>query len=184
LQSFCPLPEREEVLIIEIQSVGVAYYALSSLREGRTNKLRLGASITASHRLARDNLLLFHEHYPDVLVTVTRTVPRELVKGLEEGRFDLCFGLELPESSLFIREEVFTTDLVVYLRSRRGRPPSSISAGSLLCWLRKLVIHGFSSMMLSAVPASRHASCWKLTMSRRSWRLFVPGSRARFSPEP
>jgi len=86
--------------------------ALSTLREGRTNRLRLGASFTVSHRLVHEYLLLFHQRYPDVLVTVTRAVPRELVKGLEEGRFDICFGLELPESSLFIREEIFTTDLV------------------------------------------------------------------------
>ena len=89
-----------------------AQEALSSLSEGRANRLRLGASITASHQLVPENLLLFHRRYPEVLVTVTRTVPKDLVKGLEEGRFDVCFGLELPESALFIREEFFKTDLV------------------------------------------------------------------------
>jgi DNA-binding transcriptional LysR family regulator len=106
-----------------IASFQQAQEALSTLREGSTNRLRLGASITVSHRLVREYLLLFHERYPDVLVTVTRTVPRELVKGLEEGRFDLCFGLELPESSLFIREEIFTTDLVG-LSSMSTKPAS------------------------------------------------------------
>jgi LysR family transcriptional regulator, cyn operon transcriptional activator len=89
-----------------------AQEALSTLKEVKTNKLRLGASITVSHRLVRDYLLLFHKRYPEIFITVTRTIPRDLVKGLEEGRFDLCFGLELPESALFIREEVFRTDLV------------------------------------------------------------------------
>jgi DNA-binding transcriptional LysR family regulator len=86
--------------------------ALSSLSEGKANRLRLGASITASHQLVPENLLLFHKRYPEVLVTVTRTVPKDLVKSLEESRFDLCFGLELPESALFIREVFFKTDLV------------------------------------------------------------------------
>jgi LysR family transcriptional regulator, cyn operon transcriptional activator len=86
--------------------------ALSTLKEVKTNKLRLGASITVSNRLVRDYLLLFHKRYPEILITVTRTIPRDLVKGLEEGRFDLCFGLELPEPALFIREEVFRADLV------------------------------------------------------------------------
>ena len=45
-------------------------------------------------------------------MTVTRTVPKELMKGLEEGRLDLCLGLELPESSLFQRDEIFRTELV------------------------------------------------------------------------
>jgi DNA-binding transcriptional LysR family regulator len=89
-----------------------AQQALSSLTEGKANQLRLGASITASHQLVPENLLLFHKRYPEVLVTVTHTVPKDLVKGLEEGRFDLCFGLELPESALFLREEFFKTDLV------------------------------------------------------------------------
>lgn len=89
-----------------------AQQALSSLTEGKANQLRLGASITASHQLVPENLLLFHKRYPEVLVTVTRTVPKDLVKGLEEGRFDVCFGLELPESAIFIREEFFKTDLV------------------------------------------------------------------------
>ena len=89
-----------------------AQEALSTVRERKTNKLRLGASITVSHRLMREYLLLFHKRFPEILVTVTRTIPKELVKGLEEGRFDLCFGLELPESALYIREEVFATDLV------------------------------------------------------------------------
>jgi DNA-binding transcriptional LysR family regulator len=86
--------------------------ALSSLSEGKANRLHLGASITASHRLVSENLLLFHKRYPEVLVTVTHTVPKDLVKNLEEGRFDACFGLELPESALFLREEFFKTDLV------------------------------------------------------------------------
>jgi DNA-binding transcriptional LysR family regulator len=89
-----------------------AQEALSSLSEGKANRLRMGASITASHRLVSENLLLFHKRYPEVLVTVTHTVPKDLVKGLEEGRFDVCFGLELPESALFLREVFFKTDLV------------------------------------------------------------------------
>lgn len=89
-----------------------AQEALSALKERKTNKLRLGASITVSHRLVQEYLLLFHKRYPEILVTVTHTVPKDLVKGLEEGRFDLCFGLELPGSALFVREEVFATDLV------------------------------------------------------------------------
>jgi DNA-binding transcriptional LysR family regulator len=89
-----------------------AQEALSSAGEGKANRLRLGASITASHQLVPENLLLFHKRYPDVLVTVTRTVPKDLVKGLEEGRFDVCFGLELPESALFLREDFFKTNLV------------------------------------------------------------------------
>jgi DNA-binding transcriptional LysR family regulator len=89
-----------------------AQEALSSLSEGKANRLRLGASITASHQLVPENLLLFHKRYPEVLVTVTRVVPKDLVKGLEEGRFDVCFGLELPETALFMREEFFKTDLV------------------------------------------------------------------------
>ena len=89
-----------------------AQEALSTLVERKRNKLRLGVSITVSHHLMRDYLLLFHKRFPEIVVTVTHTIPKELVKGLEEGRFDLCFGLELPESALFIREEVFATDLV------------------------------------------------------------------------
>jgi DNA-binding transcriptional LysR family regulator len=89
-----------------------AQEALSSISEGRASRLRLGASITASHQLVPENLHLFHKQYPEVLLTVTRAAPKDLVKGLEEGRFDVCFGLELPESSLFIREQLFKTDLV------------------------------------------------------------------------
>jgi len=89
-----------------------AQEALSSLSEGKANRLRLGASITASHQLLAEILLSFHKRYPEVLVTLTHTVPKDLVKGMEEGRFDVCFGLELPESALFLREEFFKTDLV------------------------------------------------------------------------
>jgi len=98
-----------------------AQEALSSLSEAKANRLRLGASITASHRLVPENLFLFHKRYPEVLVTVTRTVPKDLVKGLEEGRFDVCFGLELPESALFLREDFFKTDLVGF-SSAASRP--------------------------------------------------------------
>lgn len=89
-----------------------AQEALSSLSEGTANRLRLGASVTTSHQLVPDNLLAFHRRFPKVLVTVSRALPKDLVKGLEEGRFDLCFGLELPESVLFTREVVFKTNLV------------------------------------------------------------------------
>lgn len=89
-----------------------AQEALSTLSDGRAKHLRLGASITASHQHAPENLLLFHKRHPEVLVTVTRTVPKELMKGLEEGRLDLCLGLDLPESSLFQRDEIFRTELV------------------------------------------------------------------------
>jgi len=95
--------------------------ALSSLSEGTSNRLRLGASISASHRLESENLLLFHKRYPEVLVTVTHTVPKDLLESLEEGRFDACYGLELPESALFLREEFFKTDLVA-LSSAASKP--------------------------------------------------------------
>jgi DNA-binding transcriptional LysR family regulator len=111
------LPYARQIISTFLQ----AQEALSSLSEGKANCLRLGASITASHQLAPENLLLFHKRYPEVLVIVTRALPKDLVKGLEEGRFDLCFGLELPESALFQREEFFKTDLVG-LSSAASRP--------------------------------------------------------------
>jgi LysR family cyn operon transcriptional activator len=86
-----------------------AQSAISELGYGATRRLRVGISITASMHLMPGNLLAFHRRHPEVVVNVTRTTPKLLLRGLESDQFDLCFGLELPESSLVAREEVFST---------------------------------------------------------------------------
>jgi len=72
------------------------------------------------------NLLAFHKRHPEVVVSVTRTTPKLLLSGLENDQFDLCFGLELPESSLVAREEVFSTRMAGFSSSMMaGETPTS-----------------------------------------------------------
>lgn len=89
-----------------------AHTAVSKVGDATSRKLRLGISITASMQLVPANLLAFHKAYPEIYVSICRSTPEQLLRGLEEGRFDLCLGLELPESPLFVRREVFSTRMV------------------------------------------------------------------------
>ncbi|WP_263418229.1 LysR family transcriptional regulator [Terriglobus albidus] len=86
--------------------------AVRRLGEGADKTLRLGISITASVQLLPPDLLAFHKAHPDVQVSVTRSLSKHLIRGLENERFDLCLGLELPDSPLFVREVVFRTRMV------------------------------------------------------------------------
>ena len=98
--------------------------AVRRLGEGAGKTLRLGVSITASTQFVPADLLAFHKEHPDVQVSVTRSLPKHLVRGLENERFDLCLGLELPESPLFVREDVFRTRMVGF-SSRETAVPES-----------------------------------------------------------
>jgi LysR family cyn operon transcriptional activator len=86
-----------------------AQLAIAELGKGQEKRLRVGISITASMHLVPGNLLSFHKHHPDVSLSVTRGLPKQLLRGLEDDRFDLCIGVELPGSSLVNRQEVFST---------------------------------------------------------------------------
>lgn len=86
--------------------------------------LRIGVSITASMHLVPANLMAFHRQYPETLVSVTRATPNQLLEGLESHRFDLCLGLELPESSLFTRDEVFSTRMAGFSATSTGAATS------------------------------------------------------------
>ena len=86
--------------------------AVRRLGEGAGKTLRLGVSLSASMQFMSADLLAFHKEHPDVQVSVTRSLPKHLVRGLENERFDLCLGLELPDSPLFVREVVFRTRMM------------------------------------------------------------------------
>ena len=104
-QTFLPFARRISSAFSSAQS------AISELGQRDARRLRLGISITASLHLVPGNLLSFHKRHPDVLVIVTRALPKQLLGGLEDDQFDLCLGLELPDSSLITREEVFSTTM-------------------------------------------------------------------------
>jgi DNA-binding transcriptional LysR family regulator len=104
-QAFLPFARRISSTFSSAQS------AIAELGHRDARRLRLGISITASLHLVPGNLLSFHDRHPDVLVSVTRALPKHLLSGLEDDQFDLCMGLELPESSLITREEVFSTTM-------------------------------------------------------------------------
>ncbi len=104
-RAFLPFARRISSTFNSAQS------AISELGQTGTRRLRIGISITASLHLVPGNLLSFHKRHPDVLVSVTRALPKQLLRGLEEDQFDLCLGLELPDSSLITREEVFSTTM-------------------------------------------------------------------------
>jgi len=104
-RTFLPFARRISSAFNSAQS------AISELGHRDAQRLRLGISITASLHLVPGNLLSFHKRHPDVLVSVTRALPKQLLSGLEDDQFDLCLGLELPESSLITREEVFSTTM-------------------------------------------------------------------------
>ena len=104
-RTFLPFARRISSTFNSAQS------AISELGQRDPRILRLGISITASLHLVPGNLLSFHKRHPDVLISVTRALPRQLLSGLEDDQFDLCLGLELPASSLITREEVFSTTM-------------------------------------------------------------------------
>jgi LysR family transcriptional regulator, cyn operon transcriptional activator len=104
-RAFLPFARRISSTFNSAQS------AISELGQRGTRRLRIGISITASLHLVPGNLLSFHKRHPDVLVSVTRALPKQLLRGVEEDQFDLCLGLELPDSSLITREEVFSTTM-------------------------------------------------------------------------
>lgn len=104
-RTFLPFARRISSTFNSAQS------AISELRQRGPRMLRLGISITASLHLVPGNLLSFHKRHPEVLISVTRALPRQLLSGLEDDQFDLCLGLELPASSLITREEVFSTTM-------------------------------------------------------------------------
>jgi DNA-binding transcriptional LysR family regulator len=115
-RTFLPFARRISTTFDSAQS------AISELGHGTARRLRLGVSITASLHLVPANLLSFHRLHPEVIVSVTRAVPKQLLCGLENGQFDLCFGLELPESSLVTREEVFSTRMAGFSASSMEAP--------------------------------------------------------------
>ena len=104
-RAFLPFARRISSTFNSAQS------AISELGQRGTRRLRIGISISASLHLVPGNLLSFHKRHPDVLVSVTRALPKQLLRGVEEDQFDLCLGLELPDSSLITREEVFSTTM-------------------------------------------------------------------------
>ena len=104
-RAFLPFARRISSTFNSAQS------AISELGHRGTRRLRIGISITASLHLVPGILLSFHKRHPDVLVSVTRALPKQLLRGVEEDQFDLCLGLELPDSSLITREEVFITTM-------------------------------------------------------------------------
>ncbi len=98
----------------------LAQSALSELGQSAPRRLKLGISITASLHLAPAILLSFYKRHPEIFVSVTRAVPKELLHGLENGQLDVCLGLELPESSLVAREEVFRTGMTGFSAPSMG----------------------------------------------------------------
>ena len=113
-RTFLPFARRIRTTFESAQS------AILEIGSSAPRSLRLGMSITASLHLVPANLLSFHKRHPDVRVSVTRALPRELLNGLENDQFDLCFGLELPESSLITREEVFRTRMAGFSAPSMG----------------------------------------------------------------
>ena len=104
-RTFLPFARRINSAFNSAQS------AISELGQRGARRLRLGISITASLHLVPGNLLSFHKRHPDVQISVTRALPKQLLRGLEDDQLDLCLGLELPESSLITREEVFSSTM-------------------------------------------------------------------------
>lgn len=109
------LSEAGRVFLPFARQIGSAFdsarSAISELDQGCPRRLRIGISITASLHLVPANLLSFNKRHPNVLVSVTRALPKQLLAGLENDQFDLCLGLELPDSSLVKRKEVFSTTM-------------------------------------------------------------------------
>jgi len=89
-----------------------AQSAVSAVSENARAHLRLGISFTTSMKLASEFLHEFHKRYPRIQVTLAVRTPRELAEGLEGGLFDLCGGLELPETTIFVRKQIFSTRMV------------------------------------------------------------------------
>jgi LysR family cyn operon transcriptional activator len=63
-------------------------------------------------KLASEFLHEFHKRYPRIQVTLAVRTPQELAEGLEGGLFDLCGGLELPKTTIFVRKQIFSTRMV------------------------------------------------------------------------
>ena len=74
----------------------------------REDHLRLGISFTTLMKLVSE-FLHAHKRYPRIQVTLAVRTPQELTAGLECGLFDLCGGLELPETTVFVRKQIFST---------------------------------------------------------------------------
>lgn len=115
-RTFLPFARRINTAFDSAQS------AISELGQGNPRRLRIGISITASLHLVPENLLSFHKKQPDVFLSVTRAMPKQLLSGLEDNQFDLCLGLELPASAVVTREEVFSTRMAGF-----SAPPMSIA---------------------------------------------------------
>ncbi len=113
-RTFLPFARRIGTTFDSAQS------AIAELGYGTPRRLRIGLSITASLHLFPGNLLSFHKRLPDVLVSVTRATPKQLLAGLEDDQFDMCLGLELPASSLITREEVFSTRMAGFSAPSMG----------------------------------------------------------------
>jgi len=124
------LSESGRAFLVYAKRIGAMYdagqAAVRRLGEGAGRKLRLGISITTSMQSAPADLLAFHREHPDVNVSVSRSLPKHLARGLENDRFDLCMGLELPESPLFVREDVFRTRMVG-VSSRETAVPENLT---------------------------------------------------------
>lgn len=86
--------------------------AISRVNKSAGARLRLGMSFTTSTSMASEFLLEFRKRRPQVQIALTVTAPRELVQGLENGDFDLCGGLELPETTTLVRKQIFATRMV------------------------------------------------------------------------
>lgn len=86
--------------------------AVSAVSQKSRARLRLGMSFTTSARMVSEFLQEFRKRCPGVHVALTKRTPLELVEGLESGQFDLCAGLELPETTILVRKQIFSTRLV------------------------------------------------------------------------
>lgn len=73
-------------------------------------------------KLVSEFLHEFHKRYPRIQVTLAVRTPQELAEGLECGLFDLCGGLELPETKVFVRKQIFSTRMVGISSASRNLP--------------------------------------------------------------
>lgn len=105
-RAFRPYAER----MLAARSEGIAAATLAC--DGVHGSLHVGVSHTTTVFMVPLIMRQFHRAHPHVKLTLTKSMPPQLLAGIETGLLDLCLCFKPSRTAPFIWQSLFRTDMV------------------------------------------------------------------------